>query len=90
SNPRQALAAPEIAVLEQADGAYVFRVSSGAAEQVRVETGQRSGGMAEVLSGLSEGDLVITEGVQSVRPGQEVRAQEGPASVARGARRAGR
>ena len=90
SNPRQALAAPEIAVLEQADGAYVFRVSGGAAEQVRVETGQRSGGMAEVLSGLSEGDLVITEGVQSVRPGQPVRAQEGPASAARGARRAGR
>jgi membrane fusion protein, multidrug efflux system len=79
SNPRDALATPEIAILDQADGAYVFRVNQGEAgqvvERVRIETGQRSGGMAEVLSGLNEGDLIVTEGVQAVRPGQPVRAE---------------
>ena len=42
------------------------------AELVRIRTGQRSGGMAEVLEGLNLGDQVVTEGVQSVRPGQPV------------------
>jgi membrane fusion protein (multidrug efflux system) len=76
SNPRQALAIPEIAILDQADGAYVYRVvarpSGQAVELVRIQTGQRAGGMAEVLGGLNAGDRVITEGVQSVRPGQPV------------------
>jgi membrane fusion protein (multidrug efflux system) len=76
SNPRQALAIPEIAILDQIDGAYVYRVvareGGQAVDLVRIQTGQRAGGMAEVLSGLELGDQVITEGVQSVRPGQPV------------------
>lgn len=76
SNPRQALAIPEIAILDQIDGAYVYRVvardGGQAVELVRIRAGQRSGGMAEVLEGLNAGDQVITEGVQSVRPGQPV------------------
>ena len=87
SNPRQALAIPEIAILDQIDGAYVYRVAAGQggqerAELVRIRTGQRSGGMAEVLEGLDMGDQVVTEGVQSVRPGQPVTigaAREGDA-----------
>lgn len=82
SNPREALAIPEIAILDQADGAYVYRVVSRdngeAVDLVRIRTGQRAGGMAEVLEGLNAGDRVITEGVQSVRPGQPVQIGEGP------------
>ncbi|WP_395648052.1 efflux RND transporter periplasmic adaptor subunit [Terricaulis sp.] len=78
SNPRDALAVPEIAILDQADGAFVYRVVSrdGGAQAVelqRINAGQRSGGMVEVLEGLSEGDMVVTEGLQTVRPGQPVR-----------------
>jgi membrane fusion protein (multidrug efflux system) len=78
SNPREALAIPEMSILDRADGAYAYRVSpgeggAGAAELVRLQAGLRSDGMIEILGGLSEGDLVITEGVQSVRPGQPVR-----------------
>ncbi len=87
SNPREALAAPEIAILDRADGAYVDRVESGeggarTAELVRLQAGLRNGGMVEVLGGLSEGDMVITEGVQSVRPGQPVRLPDASASGA--------
>jgi membrane fusion protein (multidrug efflux system) len=88
SNPRQALAIPEIAILDQIDGAYVYRVvareGGQAVDLVRIQTGQRSGGMAEVLSGLETGDQVITEGVQSVRPGQPVQigAPQAPAEGA--------
>jgi membrane fusion protein (multidrug efflux system) len=82
SNPRDALAVPEIAVLDEAQGAYVYRIAARdeeqIAERVQVRLGQRSGGMAEVLDGLAAGDRVITEGLQNVRPGQPVRlAEEG-------------
>jgi membrane fusion protein, multidrug efflux system len=76
ANPREALAVPEIAILDRADGAFVYRVVSRdggqAVEQVPIQTGQRTTGMAEVLVGLNAGDLIVTEGVQSVRPGQPV------------------
>jgi membrane fusion protein (multidrug efflux system) len=77
ANPREGLAIPEIAILDRADGSFVYRVVSRdggqAVEEVAIRTGQRSGGMAEVLQGLGAGDLVVTEGVQAVRPGQPVR-----------------
>jgi len=76
SNSREALAIPEIAILDRADGAYVYRIAGdeGAlqAELVRIQTGARASGVAEVLEGLNPGDRVVTEGVQSVRPGQPV------------------
>lgn len=87
SNPREALAIPEIAILDQADGAYVYRVAARdggqAAELVRIQTGQRSGGMAEVLAGLEIGDAVVTEGVQSMRPGLPIQvAADAPSGAA--------
>jgi membrane fusion protein (multidrug efflux system) len=76
ANPRDALAIPEIAILDGADGTSVFRVARDGeilrAERVRVRIGQRSNGMAEILEGLAAGDQVITEGVQSARPDQPV------------------
>jgi membrane fusion protein (multidrug efflux system) len=77
SNPRDALAVPEIAVLDEAQGSFVYRIASGGeaqvAERVQVRLGQRSGGMAEVLDGLAAGDRIVTEGLQTIRPGQPVR-----------------
>jgi membrane fusion protein, multidrug efflux system len=82
SNPREALSVPEIAILEEAGGSYVYRVNATergqVAERVAITTGQRAGGMAEVLSGLNSGDAVITEGLQSVRPGAPVRTGPAP------------
>jgi membrane fusion protein, multidrug efflux system len=81
SNPRSALAIPETAILDEAANSYVFRVitreNAQTVERASITTGQRSGGMAEVLTGLSEGDVVVTEGLQAVRPGQPVRVGAG-------------
>jgi membrane fusion protein (multidrug efflux system) len=80
ANPHDALAAPEVAVLDEGDGSYVFRVAPGnggqTVERVAVQTGQRSGGLVEIVAGLNEGDLVVTDGVQAVNPGQPVRIQQ--------------
>src|SRR5690606_23098434 len=83
ANPREALAVPEIALLDRADGSFGYRVAAGDKGQVvqlvAVRPGQRAAGMAEVLDGLAPGALVVTEGIQSVRPGQAV-AVAGPAA----------
>lgn len=77
SNPREALAAPENAIIDEADGAYVFvaapRGGAHVATRTRVQTGLRVGGMVEITAGVSEGQLVVVEGVQRVRPNQPVR-----------------
>ena len=79
SHPRQAFAVPEASVLDEGEAAYVLRVVSreGAqsVERVPVEAGLRTGGMVEITSGLSAGDVVVTEGVQAARPGQPVRVR---------------
>ncbi len=86
SNPREMLAVPEIAVLEEAGDSFVLRANEGAegriVERIQIQTGQRSNGMAEVISGLAPGDFVITEGVQMARPGMPVRVEDAPSSAA--------
>ena len=83
SNPRQALGAPEIAVLERADGAYLFTLKEEGgpptAALTFVRTGKRSGGLVEILDGVQPGTKVVVEGVQRVRAGQPVRIDTRPA-----------
>ena len=55
----------------------VFRViagpdGGGKAEVVRVQTGVRKVGEVEIVKGLAEGDLVVTEGTQKIGPGSSV------------------
>jgi membrane fusion protein (multidrug efflux system) len=73
SNPREALAIPEIAILDQADGAYVYRVANGdrgqRTELIRIQTGQRAGGMAEVLTRIQAGGRkASTRAIASAAP----------------------
>lgn len=67
------LVVPVGAVLEDAGGRYVFTVdSANKAIQTRITTGQQSGANFVVTGGLTEGQMIVTEGVQKVRPGQDV------------------
>src|SRR6201996_6673531 len=77
--PVEVLAIPRSAVLSDQQGDYVFIVGAdNKAEQRRIKLGQSSSTIASVTSGLSEGEKVIVEGLQRVRPGQPV--APGPAS----------
>ena len=58
---------PESAVTIQGDTAFVFVVNNDTAEQKNIKIGKRNFGKVSVLSGLSEGDIVISEGVSKVR-----------------------
>lgn len=85
SNPREALGAPEIAVMERADGSYLFTLEDvdgkPTAKLSFVRTGARSGGLVEITSGVSAGTRIVVEGVQRVRAGQAVRIEEAPAGA---------
>ena len=73
--PRLALMIPQAAVLLDQAGRYVLMVGADKkVEQRRITTGVEQGRDVVVTDGLKEGELVIVEGVQKVRPGQIVTA----------------
>ena len=73
--PRSALVVPLSAVQLDQAGRYVLVVDDAKkVEQRRVTTGVEQGRDVVVTNGLKEGELVIVEGIQKVRPGQVVTA----------------
>jgi len=71
--PKSALTIPQAAVLLDQAGRYVLVVDAAKKiEQRRVTTGVEQGRNVVVTDGLKEGELVIVEGIQKVRPGQVV------------------
>mgnify|MGYP001444300680 CR=1 FL=1 len=58
---------PESAVTIQGDTAFVYAVNNETAEKRNIEIGKRNFGKVSVISGLNEGDIVISEGVSKVR-----------------------
>ena len=67
---------PAEALTLDKDGAYLFIAKEGKAQMVRVETGLRTPIAVDVVSGLNEGDTVITSGLISIRQGSSIRIRE--------------
>jgi len=77
--PTEALAVPRAAVLADQEGDYVLVVAKdNKAEKRRVKLGQSTPAFASVLTGLADGETVVVDGIQRVRPGQVV--APGPAA----------
>lgn len=75
ATPETALLIPQSALQIDQQGVFVLLIDGDSKAQVRrIQTGPTVGAMIAVKEGLSEGDLVITEGTQKARPGQEVTA----------------
>ena len=71
--PITVLAIPRAAVLSDQQGDYVYVVDAqNKAQQRRIQLGQSTPSTAVVSNGLKEGELVISEGLQRVRPDQQV------------------
>jgi len=72
-NP-DALVIPEEALIPQGAEVFVYRVDAGKAVRTTVKPGSRTDGKVEILSGLAEGDQVVTAGqLRLQRDGQDVR-----------------
>jgi membrane fusion protein, multidrug efflux system len=74
ATPEQKVVIPQSALLADQGGVYVFVVEDGKATVKRIKTGGASGTGVVIDSGLSGGEQVIVEGLQSIRPGTPVRA----------------
>ena len=70
------------AVQTDQSGHYVLTVTpDGTVHQQPVTLGRQIAQDFIVTKGLSAGDRVIVEGVQKVRPGEQVNAQSAPAPM---------
>ena len=77
--PITVLAIPRAAVLSDQQGDYVYVVDAqNKAQRRQIQLGQSTPSTAVVSNGLKEGELVISDGLQRVRPGEVV--SPGPAS----------
>ncbi len=68
-----ALLVPEEALVPRGDERFVFRVVDGKAVMTRVQIGDRIGDDVEIISGLNEGDRVVTAGQLKISDGAAVR-----------------
>lgn len=71
--PRRTVLVPEEALVPKGSSQSVLTIADGKVVQRTVAIGTRQPGRVEVLSGLSAGEQVITQGAVRVRPGQAVR-----------------
>ena len=71
---KMALAVPERAVVQNGERTMVYVIDDAQHAMPRsVELGIYQSGMVEIISGLTEDEVIVTEGVIKMRPGVEVR-----------------
>ena len=70
---KDVLQIPASALFRKGDAWAVFIVKNKRTQQQQVETGRRNGLTAEILSGLTEGEEVITHPDDSIKEGTRVR-----------------
>ncbi len=71
--PREAIAVPEIAVVQVGTDSFIYRLMQDqSVERVKVQLGSRRQGEVEVKAGLKDGDRIVTEGTVKMRAGARV------------------
>ena len=68
-NLRNSLSVPDTSVMVEGDKSYVYKINNeNVANKTEVKTGIRFDKNIEIVSGLTEGDIVVAEGLKKVRP----------------------
>lgn len=74
---RNVIVIPKNATYEVQDKVYAYRVKDNTAESVEIKVATfNDGNEYIVLSGLENGDVIVTEGVGSLRDGQALKTRE--------------
>ena len=71
-NERTALAIPELSLVVESDKHFVYLVNGETVEKRQVTIGAREPGFAEITSGLSPGDVIVTDGVAKLTDGAAI------------------
>ena len=68
-NLRNSLSVPDTSVMIEGDKSYVYKINDeNIANKTEVKTGIRDNKNIEIISGLSEGEIIVAEGLKKVRP----------------------
>ena len=66
---RNSLSVPDTSVMIEGDKSFVYKINEkNIANKTEIKTGLRNNKNIEILSGLSEGDIIVAEGLKKVRP----------------------
>lgn len=83
ANPREGLTVPELAVVGEGAASYVWKVNNAnEVARTTVKTGARRDGRIEILSGLAQGDRIVSEGTVKIRGPGPIRPVEAGATAA--------
>jgi len=73
-NEKNALSVPDTSIMYEGSKKFVYQIiENNMIKKIEIETGIRNKGNLQVLSGLSEGEKIIAEGLTKVRPGMKVK-----------------
>ena len=68
------LGIPDTALLMEGNKTFVYKViENNMIKKIEVKTGVRDRGNLEIISGLSQGDKVVAEGLSKVRPNMKIK-----------------
>ena len=73
-NERNSLGVPDTGVIFEGNKIYVYKViENDIVKKTEIETGIRSKGNLEIISGLQSGDKIVAEGLGKTRPGGKIK-----------------
>jgi membrane fusion protein (multidrug efflux system) len=73
-NEKNSLGIPDTSLMMEGDKTYVYKVSEkNVTNNTEVISGIRDNGFIEIISGLSQGDYIVAEGLKKVRPRLTIR-----------------
>ena len=72
-NEKKSLSVPEQALLIQGDDKFIFKIVNNTIERSKVNIGRRNENKVEIVSGLQEGETILSEGTNKVRPKAKVK-----------------
>ena len=73
-NEKNSLSVPDTSIMYEGSKKFIYKiVENNIIKKIEIETGVRNKGNLEVLSGVSEGDKIVAEGLTKVRPGMKVK-----------------
>ena len=73
SEDKNALMVPTQCIIPQEKDKSVFLVKDGKAKSVTVKTGVRKEAIIQIVSGIEEGDTLLTTGILFVKPGDAIK-----------------
>ncbi|NQW06866.1 MAG: efflux RND transporter periplasmic adaptor subunit [Candidatus Pelagibacter sp.] len=72
-NEKKSLSIPEEALLIQGKDKFIFKIQNNIIERAKVEIGRRNENKIEIISGLTENEIILAEGTNKVKPKGKVK-----------------